>query len=1760
MLPEEHPPSSSSSSKTITTRSYVSAENSCKTTSSSTREGVYCWGLNTHQQLLLPPLSSNTSTPLVSLSSENRVSSSLGSVVDLDCVDDVSVFVSSEGSLYVNGIIRQAGWAATGALKMTASSPILASTVLPTTTASSDDGINPHDPKPLPLPSHIRVTSVHLGSSGRILILSESGQAYRYRVYAIPPSTASVPRSSCGRLKVLPLDKVICGSAFGERIEIVSDKGDVHLHFDSPVPLQPQSSNLESQALTRGIALTYIPTPHRVKSISCAIRHTVICTSTGQVLCRGDASLGRLGLGPDAEDVDEAEYQEDAINNTTKYPFRPVDGKSTINKYDIKIVHASRANTIAVSACGKVYSWGSNGPLLGFGAFNPILSPEPIATLNESNVVIKRVTMGCRSVIATSDAGNVYVWGVVALANKGSSWTRGGINNNSNGNNAKSKPPEGVSTITTPILLEYFAASGLRVAAAAAAKSSFEELPNYIEGSFHSLFVTSGCHRTTLEERGYVTDLQTDISPEHCVAYGAGIFKHTSHVAGVTHTFTIGCRNVHDEDLVTSQPNDRYRNELIVTMTPINPTTVSNESIHFKHRITNSTNAIRPHAITTTCVDNNDGTWTVTYLCASGGKYNCSVGFRKVSTTGTTDSSITARNRTAVEPIKDSPFNINIGCSQVNPSCCLVHGDVVYDNTAKCGGTTRMLIQLYSSVNVPCRGGGHNVKVTMSPEQSHTKVISSPLGKRISTVEYAVEDHGDGFYTATAALTKRGDYNLWVRVGGWAVQLNNQGTASSFITQEEGDHNQGLGFMSDITNTEIQGLMHVNSFPRKITVLPARPHASTSSIDLSDFFSTADVATPDAILGNVKTSANSLCRFSLHIRDIFGNYAQCYRNQIEVYIRYDNDGDSIDVAFSVIEKKFGVYDIEFRPSSAGVITVNCFVLGLQESSRHGGAGGGDGEVDPYDHQYDEGFDSTRKNTTDARKRVQITGCPFKVFVREIPIARRLCAQNSTVHLLANRLSEGTELNSVTPSSLSSYCWTRASTISSGGVAFIKLRMRDKANNPMNFDSLSPGALDEIVTELKGLIRVDMKKVESFSVMPVFKVNSMTSYSNQKEDDENQVSPPFFQLTNIPEMDQGGFASPRAAMAGNGCSTADSLGGVGGAGGAVAARRQKFASKFKAAQQQPSSVLSYASTTTSEAIPADFELELNSESFKMLTMIGDGDDSLDDSDGDDDSRPASSAYLDSVLVKVAMPLLDDLFTLSISFANVATPNGNDAASTPFKSCPLLVSVVPQIGANFVTLNEHIASIDAGSRINDGFMFLSSVECHFGPHSGIPPSKLRMQRNSLGGGATSSFDKTFRLQMLPRHILAAPRVYHEIKQLTSAHPPPLALTVDARSDPKLSQLAVNAINLLGCLGPDSASSESDQVVNKLRILLMFVVNFTGGVYHDDKEQDRTGKRERLRKFWESVADAQKNTASLVLSAGEVCALLAKSGACASLGDGRSSALLVLRAVLFKYICDRCGINGCGVVKRRGGCACRCEVKTSANTFVVDFSSLVVLQDNVKSPSVAPQSQTAHQQLQQMTTQQYGQQHENFPPQQLEQESFEQEAGHSSLPKQDHQQLVRPQSVPQPQPQRGGQGHQPARQERRSYAQTEFSYKDGLGEFEGGQFGPAAPSGVMFTSSEVGDLLEQQRQFLQQRGRKEEAMALEEKKEESSRSEDMRSSPSFDSPKPPRTDNRGQRLSPNILFNDSPMPPGQTPDGVKSWNADSRGREDDDDFGGW
>ena len=568
----------------------------------------------------------------------------------------------------------------------------------------------------IPMPPGVRPNAVSLGPAGRLALTSTAGLAY---VYHIPPTTSNPPRA---RLRPLlsPTDEPITAVHYASTtLTLLLADHTVHRTFHTPPPSPSQQPPLP--------LYIRLSSPHPISVLSCGHAHTLALTPTGIPLSHGSPHHGVLGTGVDGPGTPR---------------FAPIE--YDVGQAPVTAVHAGHDNSLMTTADGRIFTFGSaTTSLLGFPSYGDVYTPTMVPGFG-GNTVIKTACLGARGVLVVSDAGNCYGWGLLPMGGKSGS----------------------CGTSVRPVLLEYFAQRGLRVGGVGVSKCTAEELPPPNESTFHSVVATTEWWGHTLEE--FDGSVDGDLCPEMCVAVGEGVFTHVSKVGGCWNVFTVAGRNERDEDLVTGQPVDNsYVNELVVNVRGGGGVPGMRER-EFKERVMGASGSVRPNAVTWKGVNNKDGTWAVEYLCGSGGEYELEVGFKKV------------REGRVVEQarwIKESPFRVTVTPGVVDPQYCRVHGPVVVANEAQVGGVTRVLVQLFDGPNMPLRGGGHNVKVSMA-------VVSGDGKKRVGKVEFDVVDHGDGFYTASKCLTRSGEYHLWVRVGGWDVG----GGGSVFVTEggEEG--------------------------------------------------------------------------------------------------------------------------------------------------------------------------------------------------------------------------------------------------------------------------------------------------------------------------------------------------------------------------------------------------------------------------------------------------------------------------------------------------------------------------------------------------------------------------------------------------------------------------------------------------------------------------------------------------------------------------------------------------------------------------------------------------------------------------------------------------------------------------------------------------------------------------------------------------------------------------------------------------------------
>jgi len=531
------------------------------------------------------------------------------------------------------------------------------------------------------------------------------------------------------------------------------------------------------------------------------------------------------------------------------------------------------------------------------------------------------------------------------------------------------------------------------------------------------------------------------------------------------------------------------------------------------------------------------------------------------------------------------------------------------------------------------------------------------------------------------------------------------------------------------------------------------------------------------------------------------------------------------------------------------------------------------------------------------KTVKISGCPFKVRVNEVPLAERLNPGLSFINVLGTKINlnrDREEEAEETKEFGGEFIWSKQASLGGGAFGLVKLQMRDKRGEAISLENVADDILSSLANQMKQLITVTLTRVDKVpQILPCGKRGK------------------GFELANIEELCGEAGTSPRIE---------EGRGGGGGGGGGIRSRKEKvrlseaaIRTPYYAVSPQEipsannllliSSLLAnpyqFAKKFSSNGgddkddrgrvvvVSPAFEVELSHESCNMMSMIGSGSD---------------SSARDSILLKVELPVADDFFVLKVTFNGINIGGEGDRG--------LFLSVVPQLNLDFSASD---GLIPEGSKVNDGFMYMVWED--------TGGSTERFGRGKYVG--TDS--KRMAAQILPRRIVKSNRMYHEMSQGLGAGTklPVAACIFDARNDQKLSSVAANAINLLACV--------TDDIHSKLKVLLTVVVNFTGGDFHVDMAtDDEKGEVEReVSRFWQRVWSIQGEVETLAVKAGDLAAAFAKTGLAAF--QFGSTELLTLRAVLFKYVSDRCGMSGCAVKKfndKRG-----CEIRVGKE-FVVDF----------------------------------------------------------------------------------------------------------------------------------------------------------------------------------------------------------------------------------
>ena len=137
--------------------------------------------------------------------------------------------------------------------------------------------------------------------------------------------------------------------------------------------------------------LEALPAHAKVVDVSCGLGHALFLLHTGRVFSWGNGGNGRLGLG-DVQDRAEA------------CPVLLLQHES------ISAVQCGASHSLALTASGRVYSWGKNSQgQCGQGVLDDQLKPEVIRKLEDK--VIVQVSAGWEHSLALTREGRIYSWG-----------------------------------------------------------------------------------------------------------------------------------------------------------------------------------------------------------------------------------------------------------------------------------------------------------------------------------------------------------------------------------------------------------------------------------------------------------------------------------------------------------------------------------------------------------------------------------------------------------------------------------------------------------------------------------------------------------------------------------------------------------------------------------------------------------------------------------------------------------------------------------------------------------------------------------------------------------------------------------------------------------------------------------------------------------------------------------------------------------------------------------------------------------------------------------------------------------------------------------------------------------------------------------------------------------------------------------------------------------------------------------------------------
>lgn len=131
----------------------------------------------------------------------------------------------------------------------------------------------------------------------------------------------------------------------------------------------------------------------QVVAVAAAKHHTILCTSVGEVWAMGSNRHGQLGLSNAAD-------------------TQPEPRRVSALRSQVIAIAAANKHSVAVTAAGEVYSWGSNClGQLGYGTFDSGSSTAPRLVEALKGRVVVAAAAAKRHTLALTADGDVFTWG-----------------------------------------------------------------------------------------------------------------------------------------------------------------------------------------------------------------------------------------------------------------------------------------------------------------------------------------------------------------------------------------------------------------------------------------------------------------------------------------------------------------------------------------------------------------------------------------------------------------------------------------------------------------------------------------------------------------------------------------------------------------------------------------------------------------------------------------------------------------------------------------------------------------------------------------------------------------------------------------------------------------------------------------------------------------------------------------------------------------------------------------------------------------------------------------------------------------------------------------------------------------------------------------------------------------------------------------------------------------------------------------------------